>query len=172
MIAGLRAAAPAAAVALIAGCAALPPPEPVLLAGRIAVRVDSQPPRSFSADFELRGDARAGSLRLAGPLGTTAADARWSPTGAWLDTADGRTAYPGTDELTAAALGEHIPLAALFDWLRGRPWPDAPSADTADPVGFEQLGWRVDLSRRDQGLIEARRAAPPAVTVRAKVEPS
>ena len=166
-----RSAAVLAAGVVLAGCASVPAPDAAVLGGRIAVRVDSQPPRSLAAAFELRGDARAGSLRLVGPLGTTAADARWAPGEALLTTAEGSRAYAGTDELTAATLGERIPLAALIDWLRGRPWPQAPSAPAVDPVGFEQLGWRIDLSRHDQGWIEAVRDTPPRVTVRAIVEP-
>lgn len=159
------------AVLLALGGCALPPPSTVpatVLGGRLAVRVDSDPPRSFAAEFELRGDARVGSLRLIGPLGLTAAEARWSPAGASLLTGDGVQAYPDTESLGAAALGERVPLAALLDWLRGRAWPQAPSE--AVPSGFAQLGWRVDLSRAAEGRIEARREAAPAVTVRAQVE--
>jgi outer membrane lipoprotein LolB len=169
-----RAAMLAASGAMLAACAALPPPEAgqSVLSGRLAVRVDGQPPQSFSADFELRGDARHGSLRLAGPLGTTAADARWSPAETRLLTAQGSQIFASLDELSKAALGEPIPLAALFDWLRGRPWSDAPSAAVTDgATGFEQLGWRIDLSRWAEGWIEARRDAPPRVTVRARMEP-
>jgi outer membrane lipoprotein LolB len=160
----------AAAGALLGACATQLPPAAGVLAGRIAIRVDSQPVRSFSGDFELRGDARAGSLRLSGPLGTTAADAQWSPSEARLVTPQGSVRYADTDELSQAALGERVPLAALIDWLRGRPWPEAPSAIVADPSGFEQLGWRIDLSRQAEGWIEARREAPPPVTVRARME--
>ena len=163
-------AALAAAGALLAACAALSPPDAGVIAGRIAVRVDAQPVRSFSADFELRGDARAGSLRLAGPLGTTVADAQWSTGEARLVTPQGDRRFANTDELSEAALGERIPLAALIDWLRGRPWPDASSAAITDSAGFTQLGWRIDLSRQAEGWIEARREAPPRVTVRARMD--
>jgi outer membrane lipoprotein LolB len=168
-----RRAALAAATVMLASCA-LPPPgaAPSLLSGRLALRVDSQPPQSFSADFELRGDAREGSLRLAGPLGTTTADARWSREGTWLVTSQGRSDYASLDELTTAALGEPVPLAALFDWLRGRPWPGAPSLPQPDrTAGFDQLGWRIDLSRWAERWIEAQRQAPPKVTLRARMEP-
>jgi outer membrane lipoprotein LolB len=66
----------------------------------------------------------------------------------------------GRDEGVVAAL----PLAALFDWLRGRPWPRAVSQ--ARSGGFEQLGWVVDLSRRAEGWLLVRREAAPEVTVR------
>jgi outer membrane lipoprotein LolB len=67
-------------------------------------------------------------------------------------------------------LGETLPLAALFDWLRGRPWPGAPSRPVAAPPGFEQLGWRVDLARFAEGQVDARRDRAPAVNVRARLD--
>jgi len=39
--------------------------------------------------------------------------------------------FASLDELTREALGESVPIEAWFDWLRGRPWPGAPSA----PIG-------------------------------------
>ncbi len=169
-----RPAAIAATSAVVAACATPPPELPgALISGRLAVQVDGDPPRGFNGDFELRGDARSGSLRLTGPLGTTAADAHWSPTQTWLVTAQGSTTYASLDELTATALGEPIPVAPLFDWLRGRPWPGAPAVAIGGSAGgFEQLGWRIDLGRWADGVIEARRDAPPRVTVRARVEPA
>lgn len=157
-------------LALVAtGCALRAPGEAPTISGVIAVRIDEKPVRQFSADFDLQGDAQQGLLRLSGPLGATAAEARWSSAGATLVTAQGSQSYPDTDSLAQAALGERLPLAALIDWLRGRPWPMAPS-EPAD-FGFAQLGWRIDLSRFGQGWIEARRDLAPAVTVRARVEP-
>lgn len=161
-------AALALAIAL-GGCAAPGPAEPPTLSGRLAVRIDSRPPRQFSADFELRGNTHEGVLRLGGPLGTTAAEARWSRTGASLVTAQGSESFADAESLAVAALGERLPLAALFDWLRGQPWPSAPSEPHA--TGFVQLGWRIDLARFAEGWIEARRDTPPAVSVRARLEP-
>ena len=151
-----------------AGCALRTHDEAPAISGLIAVRIDETPARQFSAEFELSGDAYQGLLRLGGPLGTTAAEARWSSAGAILVTAQGSQSYPDPDSLARAALGESLPLAALIDWLRGRPWPLA-SSEPAD-LAFTQLGWRIDLSRFTQGWIEARRERLPAVTVRARIE--
>lgn len=143
-----------------------------MLSGRLALRVDGQPERSVSAGFELSGGPQQGALLLTGPLGTTAAVARWSAGQAVLTQAGTETRHPDLDTLAAAALGEPLPMAALFDWLRGRPWPGAPSAPTqGTPGGFDQLGWHVDLSQWAQGLLSARRVAPPAVLIRIKLEP-
>jgi outer membrane lipoprotein LolB len=160
------------AVALIlAGCASRPPLGIDTLSGRMAVQIDGQPDRNVSGGFELEGNPRQGRLVLSGPLGTVAAQAEWSAGETWL-VADGqRTRYDDLDALAVAALGESIPIAALFDWLRGQAWPGAPSTALEGGVaGFAQLGWRVDLSRWSEGWIEARRAMRPVVTVRARME--
>ena len=60
--------------------------------------------------------------------------------------------------LLEAATGARLPVDALFGWLAGA---DARAA-----------GWQVDLSRRADGRILARRPAPaPAVELRILLEP-
>jgi len=166
----------AAALALLAGCASVAPPHGAgapVLSGRLSVRVESDPARVMSAAFELSGDERAGGLVLTSPIGSTLAQARWTPGEAVLETPGSRTTYPDLDTLAERALGERVPLAALFDWLRGRPWPGASSRSLpADDPGFTQLGWRVALGRYSEGWVEARREASPAVTMRARIDPA
>ncbi len=165
-----RAVAALAVLALLAGCASAPPSVPVL-SGRLSVRVDGQPDKSVSAGFELAGTAERGSLLLTGPLGAAAAQATWQPGEALLKRSDGTQRHADLDSLGLAALGEALPMAALFDWLRGRAWAGAPSQPRADGgAGFEQLGWRIDLARWGDGLLDAVRLAPPVVSVRARVE--
>ena len=170
---GLQALAGLLTLAL-AACASLVPPTaaPVdLLAGRLSLRVEGQPERSFSAGFELSGDARHGELLLSGPLGTTAARARWAGEQAVLASGGSETAYPSLDALAAAVLGEPIPMAALFDWLRGRAWPGAPATPRDDgQPGFDQLGWRISLLQWSDGWLEAHRTVAPVVTVRVRLE--
>ena len=98
------------------------------------------------------------------------AQARWQPGTAQLDTPESSRSFSTLDALAEAMLGEALPLAALIDWLRGRPWAAAPSMAIAG--GFEQLGWRVDLARRAAGLIEAARERAPALSVRVRLEPA
>jgi outer membrane lipoprotein LolB len=158
------------ALAVLAGCAT-PPRSTAELAGRLAVRVDAHegaPARSLNTEFELRGDARAGELQLTAPLGTTAAQARWRPGLVELITAQGTRSFADLDALAQDLLGESLPLAALLEWLRGRPWPGAPSV--VHKGGFEQLGWRIDVSRLAEGWVLAGRDRAPAVSVRARLE--
>ena len=41
--------------------------------GRLALKVQTEPPQAFSADFELGGNPQSGLLMFFTPLGTTAA---------------------------------------------------------------------------------------------------
>jgi outer membrane lipoprotein LolB len=166
-----RALAAALAFAL-GGCASLGPQQsPPDLAGRLAVRVDASaqtPARSFSADFDLRGNTDRGTLTLSGPLGATLAEVRWLPGRAELADAQGTRAYDTLDAMAQDLFGEPLPLIALIDWLRGRPWAGAPNVKRDD--GFEQLGWRIGLGGFSDGLLQATRDRTPAVSVRARLE--
>jgi outer membrane lipoprotein LolB len=165
---GLLAAAWLPWLGACAGLVTRPPPD---LTGRLSIRVEAAeqvPSRSFSADFDLRGDAERGALRLTGPLGATLAELRWQPASAELVDAQGSRTYPTLDALAQELLGESLPMAALIAWLRGRPWTGASSRTLDD--GFEQLGWRVGLAALADGLITASRERAPAVTVRARLE--
>jgi outer membrane lipoprotein LolB len=172
----IRGLAAGAALALLAGCATVGQPAPNggdTITGKLSVRVDASdagPARSESGSFELKGSPQAGQLNLSSPLGQVMAQARWAGPRAWLATAQGETAYPDLETLTQEILGERLPVAALFDWLRGRPWAGAPSRPLAAGAGFEQLGWSVDLARFDDGFVNARRAQAPVVQVRARVD--
>lgn len=158
-----------------AGCSSLPPAAPVggdVWSGRLSVRVDAVadvPARGLSAAFELRGDAQAGRIDLTSPMGSILARATWSPGAATLTTPDRQALFPDLDALTREWLGQSVPVAALFDWLHGRPWPQAPSRVTAQ--GFEQIDWQVDLARHREGAISARRASVPAVSMQVRLDP-
>lgn len=166
-----------AAFSSLQGCSLLQtrPAEPGWTQGRLLVRVDasaSQAAQSASAAFELRGSGSSGELRLNSPLGTRLATATWSPGRARLAMVDGERSYTSLDELSRQALGQALPLAALPDWLAGRPWSEASYKNTSD--GFEQLGWLVSTAQRAQGLIEAHRSASsaaPAVLLRVRLDP-
>ena len=173
----LQAAAGALLALALAGCATRAPQAgDEVLSGRLQVSVEAtaeQSGRSLAAAFELRGDAERGDLQLATPLGMVLARARWAPGSAELSTAGGASSrYDDLDALSRDALGEALPLRALPDWLRGRPWPGAPSLPTQPPndPGFEQLGWSVSLARFSDGWLLAKREAPPMVTVRARLD--
>lgn len=127
--------------------------------GRLSVRVDSDPPQSFTAGFDLRGSPQTGELQLNSPLGNTLATVLWSPQGAELRQGEQVTARSSLDELTAELSGTSLPVAALFGWLQGQPSSDA-------------QGWQADLARQPEGRITARRTHPlPAAELRIVFQP-
>ena len=167
------------ASALLTGCASWLPPffKPAQkvqgdhFSGRLSVRVENDSQRSFSAAFELAGTDKEGVLSLSTPLGPQLARASWSPRRVELKTPQRVKEYASLDQLAVEAMGENVPITALFDWLTGRPWPGAPSRIRQQ--GFEQLGWQVDVARLSEGSIIATRPQPtPAVVVRVRLDGS
>ena len=169
---------------LLQACATHPPPLPGhVYAGRLAVRTDAAPglsARSMSGQFELSGNASSGQLILTSPIGTTVARARWSdPTGTQgipsnieLEADGGTTHFATLEDMMQRAIGDQLPLPAMFDWLSGRPWPDAPVVRGTAAATFDQLGWHVDLSQlAENRLIDAQRPLPaPTLHVRVKLD--
>jgi outer membrane lipoprotein LolB len=122
-------------------------------AGRLSVRVESDPVQSFSAGFDLQGNAQSGHLSLYSPLGSTVAKLTWTPQQATLlaDAKDQR--FDSLNALTRHAMGAELPIAGIFSWLAGKP----ASLD----------GWTIDLQDRAAGRLVARRANPaPGVEMR------
>jgi outer membrane lipoprotein LolB len=163
----------------IAGCATPRPPglaeDAPRISGRMALKVSAYqgaPQRNVNAQFELLGDAAAGELRLVTAIGTTAARAAWSADQVTLSTGDGTRSFTSLQAMSQEALGEAVPLPALFDWLRGRPSDavGARSVESASEARFVQQGWAVDLSRFSEGWVTITRDAPPAVNLRVIVE--
>ena len=144
----------AACVQGLAGCAVRPADASgQAWGGRLSVRFDQDPPQTFSAGFELQGDALRGHLALFSPLGSTLAELRWTPESAHLMSNGQERVFRSLDALTADAVGTALPVAAIFDWLRGQ------SADFAP--------WQVLLQDRGAGRLQARRPVPePAVEMR------
>jgi outer membrane lipoprotein LolB len=128
--------------------------------------------------FELSGSEAAGSLVLASPVGTSLAQARWRDHQIDLATPDGVRRFDSLDALTRELLGEPLPLVAVLDWLRGRPWPGASHRVWADVrsdgsmAGFDQIGWQINLTRFDlQSLMFTRADPPPRIEVRVRLDP-
>ena len=128
--------------------------------GRLALTVHSEPPQAWSASFTLNGNAHAGWLQLLSPLGNTLALMHWQPGQAVLEQGGQTQRYPSLAEMTAHTTGAPVPVAALFDWLRGQPHPGAAG------------DWHVDLSGIRQGRLQAQRLQPlPTASLRVVFEP-
>ncbi len=125
--------------------------------GRISLQVQSDPPQQMNASFELQGLAHAGQLDLFSPLGTTLASLQWTPEGAQLQQGDQRQHFASIATLTKHVTGAPLPMAELFDWLRG--------VDT--PV----TGWQTDVSQLSSGWLIATRTSPsPTVQLKIKLD--
>lgn len=121
--------------------------------GRLALQVDGSAAQSFSASFELKGSAESGELILFNPLGGTVARMQWQPGSATLHANGEIRPFESLEALVAQATGAPLPLAALFDWLRG--------SNTPVP------GWQADLARLNDGRLIAVRSQPePTATLR------
>ncbi len=133
----------------LAGCAT-PRPQAADTAafwsGRLALQLQSTPPQSWSASFELQGSAEQGQMVLLSPIGTTLARLSWTPQTAWLEQGQDKTESSSLQSLSQRLTGTDLPIAALFEWLAGKA-ADAP-------------GWQVDLSAHPEGRLTARRSTP------------
>lgn len=148
-----RAALLLCALGLVACATPRTPPSTAFWSGRLALQVQSEPAQQWFANFELQGNADQGELLLLSPIGTSLAKLSWTPRAAQLEQG-GRTLQGASlAQLSERLSGTPLPVAALFDWLLGKP-SDAP-------------GWQADLSGHDQGRLTAQRLQPsPAATLR------
>lgn len=163
------------AIIFIAGCSyptrarGLNDGETALWRGRLALQVATEgtpfqgesgartQAQSFSASFELTGNAQVGGLLLYSPLGTTVAELSWTAQTATMR-ANGETrSFSSLAALLKQATGTEIPVASLFAWLTG------------DNVSTP--GWLADVSQHALGRVVARRTDPfPAVELRLILE--
>lgn len=158
-----RALAALALVFLLTACATAPKPPAGATAdmgpwtGRMALTVQDRPGESFAGGFELKGNPQQGELELMSPLGGTLGLLQWQPGKAVLRSNARTTEYESLDALVTQLAGTAIPIAALFDWLRG--------VATAVP------GWKPDLTQLAQGRISAVRTDPqPQADLRVMLE--
>jgi outer membrane lipoprotein LolB len=92
-------------------------------------------------------------------MGSQVAQLRWTPQEAILTDGQGPHRYPSLAEVSAAALGEALPLDTLIHWMQGQADPSLPVRVGAEPDTFEQLGWLIDTRRMDEKQLSATRAA-------------
>ena len=155
------------ATILIAGCA-IPKrtehqnqPETPVWRGRLALQIEPDSSQaqasSFSAGFELTGNAQVGELTLFTPLGSTAASLIWSEKSALMRTSSDTRHFESLDALIKHAIGTELPVATLFAWLAGE--------------NLAAAGWHADLSQHARGRITAQRSSPsPTAELRLVLE--
>ena len=132
----------------LSGCATpVPPPRRSdFWSGRMSLQVQSDPPQTWHAGFELQGSALEGELVLLSPLGQALIRLQWGPAGALFEQGSQQVRGPDLQSL-GDRLGAAIPpITAMFEWLAGR-------------VAVVK-GWQVDLSQHGQGRLLAERLLP------------
>lgn len=148
-----RAALLLCALALASCATPRQPPSSAFWSGRLALQVQSDPVQQWFANFELQGSAEQGELLLLTPIGTSLAKLSWTPDSARLEQGGRTVQGDSLSQLSERLSGTALPVAALFDWLAGKP-ADAP-------------GWQADLSGHAQGRLSAQRSQPaPAASLR------
>jgi outer membrane lipoprotein LolB len=149
--------AAAATVAVLCGCAALPPaggPTPRAAAfdllGRVAVTFDG---KAFSSGVRWHHQAEHDEIWLLTPTGQALAHITADASGATLTGAD-QNQYQAADveRLTRRALGWELPLARLTWWVRGEVAPGMPADEALrDQQGrllrLQQDGWQITYTR-------------------------
>lgn len=128
--------------------------------GRWVLKLGDEGAPSFSAGFELQGNAARGRLLLLSPFGTVLAQIDWEPHQAQLHTGDQVRQFSSLEALLEnlenlqplqplqpleSTAKIPIPVAALFDWLAGTPT-------------VTTTGWEADLTAIGQGKMTAVRS--------------
>jgi outer membrane lipoprotein LolB len=151
------------ALLVLAGCTtqqSVPPvqtSEAFARAGRFAVRVEEPlaPAQAVQGGFTWRDAQGRLELDLTNPFGNILARIEVTGKSAVLTQSNGGKLEAATpEELVKIAVGEAIPVQDLRTWLRSQTVAEPAMArvsrdDQRRVTGFEQAGWRVELSRFD-----------------------
>lgn len=125
--------------------------------GRISLQVQSDPPQQLNASFALQGGAHKGQLDVFSPFGTTLATVQWTQQEAILQQGGQPQRFASIALLTERLTGTQLPMAELFDWLKGQPTALA--------------GWQTDVSQLSSGWLIATRTSPaPTVLLKIKLD--
>lgn len=134
------------------------------LQGQLSIKLHAfgkTPARGISLGFFFSGGEDSGQLDLITLMGSQFAQVSWTPGEVWLTDDKGRRRYESMEALSAAALGEPLPLRALVHWMQGRPDPSLPG-EAPSKDGFSQLGWRIDTREMAVKKLTATRDGTPA----------
>jgi outer membrane lipoprotein LolB len=131
---------------------------PAFKAGRLSLQIDSQPPQTFIAAFDLTGGWAEGMLNIYNPLGLQMARVEWTAESARLVLGSKVQEASSLESLVFQLTGTQLPTAALIDWLSGKPSPAE--------------GWNVDVSEWHLRRLVLERVQPaPRTVLRLAFEP-
>ena len=90
--------------------------------GKLNLTLETEPKQSFSAEFDLQGDALNGAMQFYTSLGTTLAYAQWNATGAELLSSSGESLhFTSIEALSQKYMGATLPVDLIFAWANGEP---------------------------------------------------
>jgi len=127
--------------------------------GKLAYDVNGQR-GNFS--FRWIQSNHAYEIVLFGPLGISVATIIGNEVSARITTSEGQMlSAPRPEQLLQETLGLDMPVSAMIDWLRGVPREMGVSGEVEGPTktsaeGFKQLGWQVEVQRRDKSMNPSR----------------
>jgi len=127
--------------------------------GKLAYDVNGQR-GNFS--FRWIQSNHAYEILLSGPLGVSVATITGNEVSASITTSEGQMRRaPKPEQLLQETLGLDMPVSAMIDWLRGVPREMGVSGEVEGPTktsaeGFKQLGWQVEVQRRDKSMNPSR----------------
>jgi outer membrane lipoprotein LolB len=139
------------------GCSTLSPPSSVentklatrplaasfTATGRVAARVTGDASRGFSGGFTWSHGAGVDTIEFLTPLGQIAARMHVTPSGAEVQTSDGRnTVADDPERFFSEAIGVALPLAALPNWMQAVPVAGTPYRAETDPIGRPAVLWQ------------------------------
>jgi outer membrane lipoprotein LolB len=104
----------------------------------------------WSGNLRWRQTAEEFDIRIAGPLGAGAVQARGHLGEVEIRTARETLVTQEPEALLQEALGWSLPLQRLRYWATGVPYPDTPAVIQVDAAGrllsLEQDGWRLEYT--------------------------
>ncbi|MGE5170528.1 MAG: lipoprotein insertase outer membrane protein LolB [Rudaea sp.] len=177
-----------ACAALLAACAALPPPRapeapiavidaPFDIGGRLSARRGDN---GIAGNFSWTHDPPHDAIALATPLGQTLARLVGNGSDVSVELSDGRVEHaPDFGALTEKAFGVTIPVAGLAFWIRALPRPhgryDVERDDAGRVAVLRQDGWEVvytyaDATAREPSRVTLRYPGADAIEVRVVVD--
>jgi len=118
--------------------------------GRLALKVQTEPPQAFSADLRARRQSaeRSAGVLHPGHYRRRACSGHWALPRSWLTVRPANsTPWPPWRQ---QATGAELPVRALFDWLNGQA-TEVPRLDS----GPQSAGARPLASRAAEGVLPA-----------------
>ena len=126
----------------------------------MSLTFETEPKQTFTAEFDLQGDAQIGEMQFYTSLGTTLAQAKWDKDGAEL-LSQGKASlhFNSIQALSQKYMGATLPVEMIFAWANG--------SEPKAPEGWSLVQSAPTISATGPGELRATRVHPlPVVQLR------